>query len=230
MAGAARQYAAAMTTCLVGIPAAAEDLAATGEQTPPPPPILYIHAGLLGTFPQVNAQPTGGGLFPATNIAIRPQYTLGLEAGYFVTPNLAIAIATGVPPIAHLKATGMPAAGEFGSNLQGSVRYGAAVALLRYQFTQFGAIQPYVGAGAGYVVNLGNISDGILTNFTWDQNFAFALQAGADLMLTENWGIFADGKKLFYSTDAQGFSGTVPVRTHVQLDPWVGSAGITFKY
>ncbi|MGH6853752.1 MAG: OmpW/AlkL family protein, partial [Methylocella sp.] len=229
-AGAVRLCAAAMVGCLAAIPVAAEDLVTQAGQLPPQPPVFYVHAGALGAFPQVNAQPTGGGLFPAANMAIRPQYTLAVEVGYFVTPNIALAVGAGVPPIAHIKATGLPTASAFGSNLIGSVRYGAAVALLQYHFTQFGAVQPYAGAGAGYVLNLGNISDGILTNFTWDQNFAFVLQGGADWMLTENWGVFVDGKKLFYSTDAQGFSGAVPFRAHVQLDPWVASAGITFKY
>jgi outer membrane protein len=231
MASAARLCAAAMIACLSGVPVEAEDLVAPAGQLPFQPPSFYVHAGPLGVFPQVNAQPTGGGLFPAANIAIRPQYTLGLEAGYFVTPNLALALGGGVPPLAQIKATGSPAAAVLGSNLLGSVRYGSVVALLQYHFTQFGAIQPYAGTGVGYVINLGNISDGILTNFTWDQNFAFVLQGGADWMLTENWGLFADGKKLFFSTDAQGFSlEGVPVRTHVQVDPWVATGGITFKY
>jgi outer membrane protein len=82
------------------------------------------------------------------------------------------------------------------------------------------------------VLNFGNISDGILTNFSVDQNFSLVLQAGADLMLTPNWGVFFDGKKAFLSTDAQGFAipGNVPVRAHITLDPWRASAGITFKY
>ncbi|MGH6812443.1 MAG: OmpW/AlkL family protein [Methylocella sp.] len=104
--------------------------------------------------------------------------------------------------------------------------------LLQYHFTQFGPLQRYAGIGGAYVFNFGNISDGILTNFSIDQNFAFVVQAGADLMLAPNWGVFVDGKKLFFSTDAQGFAfpGTVPVRSHVKVDPWLASAGITFKY
>jgi outer membrane protein len=104
--------------------------------------------------------------------------------------------------------------------------------LIQYHFTQFGAIQPYAGIGVGYLLNFGNISDGILTNFSLDQNFAFVFQSGADLMLTPNWGVFVDCKKEFLSTDAQGFvlDTTVPVRAHITLDPWRASAGITFKY
>jgi outer membrane protein len=116
--------------------------------------------------------------------------------------------------------------------LLGTVRAGPAIGLLQYHFTQFGALQPYAGVGVGYVLDFGNISNGILRNFSVDQNFAFVVQAGADWMLTPNWGVFVDGKKTFLSTEAQGFTipTNVPVRTHITLDPWLASAGITFKY
>jgi outer membrane protein len=244
MTASIRIWAAAfLATCAVAR-ANAADLALPPPPPPPPPaPLFYVHVGALGIFPQVNASTTGGGFFNTVNpggplltniwnVAIRPQYTVGLEAGYFVTPNIALALSSGVPPIAHIKATGVTLAPLLGSDLLGSVRYGPAVLLLQYHFTQFGAIQPYVGVGGAYVLNFGNISDGILRNFSVDQNFAFVVQAGADLMLTPNWGVFVDAKKVFYNTDAQGFllNTNVPIRTHVAVDPWAATAGITFKY
>lgn len=242
MAGAVKFYAAAMMISLAavtvsptGAPVAAADLAATpAEPVSPPPSTFFVHAGALGGFFETNARPTGGGSFGTTNLTIRPVYTLALEMGYFIMPNIAIALSTGVPPVEHYKATGLPGAAVFGSNLQGSTRGGLAMGLLQYHFSQFGAIQPYIGAGVGYSLIFANISDGLLTNFSVDQNFGFVLQAGANWMLTPNWGVFVDGKKLWYSTDGQGFAitpaGLAPVRSHLQLDPWLVTAGITFKY
>ena len=136
---------------------------------PPASPIFFVHVGALGVFKETNAENTGGGFFnflpvPAgalgptsaqgaiANIATRPDYTLGLEAGYFVTPNWAIALSAGVPPIAHLKATGLTLTPQLGTNELGSVRYGPAALLLQYHFTNFGAFQPYLGVGAVYVL------------------------------------------------------------------------------
>ena len=96
MRGAVKLWAVAFFTTLAATPVAAADLA--------PPPSFYVHAGALGVFFQTNAQPTGGGLFPTTNITLPPVYTLALEVGYFVTPNIAIALSTGVPPLVHFKA------------------------------------------------------------------------------------------------------------------------------
>ena len=162
MANASRFCVLALITTLMLAPAAAADLGAPAEPLPPPPPTFFVHAGAQGEFPLTNAQPTGGGVFPTTNIAIRPVYTLALEAGYFITPNIAVALSAGAPPpIAHLKATGFPLTAAYGTNLLGSVREGSVRLLLQYHFTQFGAIQPYVGAGASYFLNFGNINDGI---------------------------------------------------------------------
>ncbi len=229
---------------------AAEPLPAAPPPPPPPPgPTFFLHVGALGAFFQTDAKSTGGGFFNniqsggATignigNAAIRPNYTIGIEFGYFVTPNIAIAISAGIPPVLHAKATGFtlayhPAAPNFGTNLLGSSRWGPAMALVQYHFTNWGAFQPYVGLGPVYLLNFGNIADGILVkNFGISQTWGFALQAGFDYMLTPNIGVFVDGKKVWLSTDVTGtVVGTnIPIRTHVQLDPWVASTGLTLKF
>lgn len=249
MTGAIKLWVAAMLAALTITRAAAADLTPVPEPLPPAPPLFYVHVGALGVFTLPDAQSTGGGFFnflpippgalgptsaqgAISNVAIRPNYTLGLEAGYFITPNIAIALSAGVPPVAHLKATGLTLVPQLGTNLLGSVRYGPAMGILQYHFTNFGAFQPYAGIGAAYVLNFGNISDGILTNLSVDQNFGLVLQAGADYMLTQNWGVYVDVKKVFYATDVSGdlLNLAIPIRTHVQLDPWAAGAGITFKY
>ncbi len=107
------------------------------------------------------------------------------------------------------------------------------MALLQYHFTQFGAIQPYFGAGAAYVVMFGNSSDGILSNFSIDSTFSFVVQGGLNYMLTPNWGVFADVKRLIYlNPNFQGnlLNTNIHIRTLGKIDPWVVSTGITFKY
>ncbi|HUB65008.1 MAG TPA: OmpW family outer membrane protein [Methylocella sp.] len=249
MTGAIKVWAAALVAAFAVSRAAAADLTPTPEPPPPAPPIFFVHVGALGVFKEIDAASTGGGFFnflpvapgelgpgsPAgviSNVASRPDYTLGLELGYFLTPNIAVALSAGVPPIAHLKATGLSLTPILGTNLLGDVRYGPAMFLAQYHFTNFGAFQPYFGVGAAYLLNFGNISDGILTNLAVDQNFGFVMQAGADYMLTQNWGVYVDVKKLILATDVSGdlLNLNIPIRTHVQLDPWAAGAGITFKY
>jgi len=177
--------------------------------------------------------PTPLGTATLNNVSIRPSYTLGLEAGLFLSPNWALAISAGVPPPLVIKATEFNFTNALGTNLVGSVRFGPLMGLLQYHFTQFGALQPYFGAGAAYVVMFSNNSTGILTNFSVDPTFCFVVQGGADFMLTQNWGVFADLKKLIYlNPNFQGELLNLPIhiKTLGKIDPWVASAGITFKY
>ena len=250
MTGALRLWAASLVAAFTVTCAHAADLTPVPPPLPPAPPIFYVHVGALAVVTHPNAMPTGGGFFnildgsgaALSNVAIRPSYTVGLEAGYFVTPNWALALSAGVPPLLHVKARDLNLTPLLGTNLLGSARFGPAMVLLQYHFTQFGAlfnapslnaIQPYLGVGGAYVIMFSNVSDGILRNFSVDQNFALVVQGGADWMLTPNWGVYVDVKKLiYYNPPFQGFllNTNIPVRTLGSLDPWALGAGITFKY
>ncbi|MDQ6703252.1 MAG: outer membrane beta-barrel protein [Pseudomonadota bacterium] len=243
MTGAIRIWAAAFIAALAITRAEAADLTPTPEPLPPAPPIFYVHVGAAGVFySPPDAQSTGGGFLKAipalggvtlNNVAIPPSYTVSLEAGYFITPNWAIALSAGVPPLLHIKATVFTGTTALGTDQLGSVRFGPLSLLLQYHLTQFGAFQPYFGAGAAYVVQFANISDGILSNFSVDPTFTFVVQGGFDYMLTQNWGVFVDAKKAIYlNPNFQGnvLNTNIHIKTLGKIDPWVASAGITFKY
>lgn len=244
MTGAIRIWAAAFIAAIAITRADAADLTPTPEPLPPAPPIFYVHVGAAGVFySPPDAQSTGGGflkniptpLGTATlnNVAIPPTYTLGLEAGYFITPNIAIALSAGIPPLIHIKATVFNFSEALGTDRLGSARFGPISGLLQYHFTNFGAFQPYFGAGAAYVVMFANTSDGILSNFSIDPTFCFVLQGGFDYMLTQNWGVFVDAKKAIYlNPNFQGelLNTNIHIKTLGKIDPWIASAGITFKY
>src|SRR3984893_15018314 len=117
MTGAIRIWAAAFIAALTITRADAADLTPTPEPLPPAPPIFYVHVGALGAFyTPPDAQWTAGGFLKAIpvlgttarldNVSIRPSYTVGLEAGYFITPNWAVALSACVPPPIVIKATG----------------------------------------------------------------------------------------------------------------------------
>lgn len=258
MTGALKLWAASLAGAFtVTCAQAAEPIPAPPPPPEPPSPTFYARVGALGIITQTNASNAGGGFFhtvnplgfqgPLTlatieNVNIRPMYTLGYVLGYHLTPEWSVSLFSGVPPIAQVKASGiavLPGAGGLGGNFfplgttkLGSMRWGPASLTVNYHFNQFGAIQPFIGAGAAYILHTGHMSDGLLRNFTIDQDWCLALQAGVDVMLTPNWGMFAQVVKLFYEPDAQGFllNTNIPIRTHVVTDPWFPMAGITFKY
>jgi outer membrane protein len=249
MTGAIRIWAAALIAALAITRADAADLTPTPEPIPPAPPLFYLHVGALGAFySPPDAQSTGGGFLKSiplgalgtgtlNNVAIPPSYTLGLEAGYYITPNITLGISAGVPPLMHIKATVFNLKNALGTDLLGSVRFGPLMGVLDYHFTQWGPFQPYFGAGAAYVVQFANTSDGVLSNFNIDPTWTFVVQGGFDYMLTDyglpNWGVFADAKKAIYlNPNFQGnlLNTNVHIKTLGKIDPWVASTGITFKY
>lgn len=251
MTGAIRIWAAALIAALAITRAnAAEPTPVMPEPLPPPPPLFFVHVGAAGVFySPPDAQSTGGGFLKSiptgtalgtatlNNVAIPPSYTVSLEAGYFITPNIALAISAGVPPLIHIKATVFNLAPALGTDLLGSARFGPLAGLLQYHFTQWGPFQPYFGAGAAYVVQFANTSDGVLSNFNIDPTWTFVVQGGFDYMLTDyglpNWGVFADAKKLIYlNPNFQGnlLNTNIHIKTLGKIDPWVASTGITFKY
>ena len=247
MTGALKLWAASLAAAFTATCAwAAEPIPAPPPPPEPPAPTFYARVGALAIITQMNGSSTGGGFFNTVNpggttlatisgLAIRPMYTLGYELGYYLTPEWSLSFFSGVPPIAHIKATGLAVLGGTvnpGTDLLGSMRWGPGFLAANYHFNQFGMIQPFVGAGAAYILHTAHISDGLLRNFFVDQDWCLALQAGVDVMLTPYLGMFAQVVKLFYEPDAGGFllRTNIPIRVHASTDPWFPMAGITFKY
>jgi outer membrane protein len=259
MTGALRLCAASLAAAITATCAwAAEPVPVTPPPPEPPAPTFFVHLGALGIYTVDNASTTGGGFFNTiepinplglpgplatiNNVTARPMYTLGYDLGYYITPNIALSLFSGVPPILTVKAEGLSVLPEvpgvnhglLGTAQLGAERWGPITLLVQYHFTDFFGpmIQPYVGAGAAYIISLGELNNGLLRNFGVDQDWCLALQAGADLMLTPNWGVFAQVVKLFYETDAHGFllNTNIPIRTRVVTDPWFPMVGLTFKY
>ena len=56
----------------------------------------------------------------------------------------------------------------------------------------------------------------------------YALQAGVDVATQDRWSINLDVKKIYFNTKADINAGTL--NSKVNLDPWVVSAGVGYKF
>jgi len=99
--------------------------------------------------------------------------------------------------------------------------------LAQYHFNPDGKLRPYVGAGINYTFFY-NADAGDLTSISYDDGFGYALQAGIDIGLNDNWALNADVKKLFLNTDASINGGAVTA--DVDLDPWIFGLGFAYRY
>jgi outer membrane protein len=193
---------------------------------------LYIDLGPAGILLDTNASiKVAGRPLPNSNAHASNSVTPGLGIGYFFTPNISVEAWIGVPPTTTL--TGRGALGGF---TLGKVTYGPSILVANYHFRQFGAFQPFVGAGLSYTVVLGTKDDAIV-NLRANNAVGPAIRAGFDVMLSDQWGVFASANKVFTANSVTGninraipTLGGAPVSAHVSLNPLVLFSGVTYRF
>ncbi|MCM2344665.1 MAG: outer membrane beta-barrel protein [Alphaproteobacteria bacterium] len=118
-------------------------------------------------------------------------------------------------------------------NYTGDVNLGDTMILpptlaLQYHFTPESRFSPYVGAGLNYSIFYGEDSGTGFTDLDVDGGLGYALQAGFDYWLTDNWGVNVDVKKIYLNIDAELNGGTI--RADVDLDPWIVGTGVSYRF
>ncbi|MBU3542343.1 OmpW family protein [Polynucleobacter sp. MWH-Loch1C5] len=145
-----------------------------------------------------------------------------IDITYFFTNNIAAELVLSYPQRVEVFA---------GSASLGTVTALPPTLLAQYHFTNFGPLKPYVGAGLNYTRfgsrNLGvdNTSNGY---YVEKSSIGYALQAGADYMLTKNWGINLDVKYIDIKTDV--FTAAGANAGTLKLSPIATSVGVTYKF
>ena len=100
---------------------------------------------------------------------------------------------------------------------------------LQYHFIPDGKWRPYVGAGVNYTIFFDD-DPGDATSIDYDDSFGFALQAGVDIGLNENWAINLDVKKIYLETDVSAKAPGVNAKTEVDIDPWLFGIGLAYRW
>ena len=98
-------------------------------------------------------------------------------------------------------------------------------------------MKPYIGAGATYFLWV-DVEPGAatvplgVTETDLSDEFGLVLQAGMDVPLGENgFGLTLDAKKYWVGTTASWYAGnTLAIETEHDLDPWVLSAGVSYRF
>ena len=225
----------------------------TKKMAPPAPapvvvapitPGFFVKAGLLYAINQSSSKLyAGGSQIPGVGATFSNVATLGLEAGYYVTPNVSIDVSAGAPMWVTDKTKGA-------TNLGFPVPDGTLIAKVMpafvpltalYHFNQFGAFQPYVGGGIAPVFALAH-KDEFNTGVTVDPTVGLVLQGGADVMIDQHWGWSFDVKKVFANVTSHS-TGVNPAVVDVPLgiqpapgeqktnfQPWILATGVTYRW
>jgi outer membrane protein len=165
-------------------------------------------------------------------------FSATFQGGYFFTPNWSLEVSSGIPLWLTIKITGSSPTPPFSGTVLGKVLPSVVPITGVYHFTQFGALQPYLGAGIVPTFELG-VQDGFNTAAWFEPTVGLTAQAGADYMFNKNWGVFLDVKKLFiWSTGkSAGFDLGAPIGTihgdatiKTTIQPWLFSTGVTYRF
>jgi outer membrane protein len=222
-------------------------------------PRWYVRLGALGALNQswssLYAQPVTavpvptfglvpvGGFGPQMSLIGRGAtyssvFSATFQGGYFFTPNWSLEVSSGVPLWLTIKITGFSPTPPFSGTVLGKLLPAVVPITGVYHFTQFGAVQPYLGAGIVPAFELA-VQDGFNTGGWFEPTVGLVAQAGSDYMFNRNWGVFLDVKKLFiWSTGrSSGFDlgppigtihGAATIKTTIQ--PWLFSTGVTYRF
>ncbi|NVO15992.1 MAG: OmpW family protein [Rhodoplanes sp.] len=162
-----------------------------------------------------------------------------IDISYYFTPNIALELILGVTP--H-KITGK---GQLDGLQVGETWLLPPTLTLQYHFTNFGAFQPYIGAGVNYtfffntsaantttvVPLLPNGPAVAVTSLGLKNNWAPAVQVGFDYMLNKHVGLNFDVKYLWLSSDVTAtLNNALAVTGKTNLDPLLIGGGVTYRF
>lgn len=118
-----------------------------------------------------------------------------------------------------------------GTNDLGDVWVLPPTLTLQYHFAPEKRFSPYVGAGVNYSYFYEEDDKGGFNSLDVEGGFGYALQAGFDYWVCDNWGLNLDAKYINVDVDVDVKSGSTQLRAiDVDLNPWVVGAGVSFRF
>ncbi len=97
----------------------------------------------------------------------------------------------------------------------------------QYNVNPGGDVRPYVGAGVNYTIFYGD-DPGDVGSIKYKDGFGFALQAGVDFQINDDWFFNVDAKRIWLDTDVEINGGAVTA--DVNLNPWVFGVGFGKRF
>lgn len=155
--------------------------------------------------------------------------TLAVE--YFVKPKFSVETICCLTQHDVDGVTGVP-----GAELVSNAKLIPATLTAKYHFGAAN-VKPYLGLGMTYFWWI-DVDPGVdtiplgVTRTTLSDEFGFVLQAGTDIAIGDSGlGLTIDAKRYFVDTTARWYTGdALAIETRHQLDPWVFSAGASYRF
>ncbi len=168
---------------------------------------------------------TGLGVPPGADATIDSVSTLLFTYEREIAPNLGLELVLGLPPTVKARASGtVPFLGEVMS-----ARNLAPTLLLNYHFGAAGSrLRPYLGVGVNYT-RFSGASSPYGWQVSLSDSLGLAAQAGVDLAMGKQWGLFASVGAAQVKTDLVAVGASV-LRSSIDIRPVTYAAGLSYRF
>jgi outer membrane protein len=184
-------------------------------------PSWIVRARLLGVVPDDDSSAItviGG------NAEVDSSVTGDVDFTYFFTKNIAAELTLTISP--HDVSAVNTSVGNIDL---GDVSLLPPTLTVQYHFLPDGRFRPYVGAGINYTIFFDE-DPGAAVDVRYDNAIGYALQAGIDIAINDDWAINFDIKKLWLNTDVAVQALGTRVTTDVDIDPWLFGCGLAYRF
>lgn len=195
--------------------AAVAAMAAFALSTPAQAGILdnfQIKVGVSGILPDEAGDPIP--------VDISDEYVPTAQIEYFFTDNISAELLCCVATHDVTAANGAIDLGE--------VSHFPPTVTLKYRWTDLGPFEPYIGAGVNFTTFYDSEPPAGLS-VEYDDSFGPALQVGADYRFDEHWFVNFDVRRIWINSDVT-ISGAINATDEVDIDPWVVSTSIGYRF
>ena len=222
-------------------------LAATGISAIATPVMAYEAGDWLVRGRVINVDPNddSGRLYIGANldsnigegVEVDSDVIPELDITYMITPNWGVELILGYSEHtvkAHKTAAGtIPTLGDVIDT-----KVLPPTLLLQYHFAPNSNIRPYVGAGINYTYFFDEKvpSSSVLSqsgdDIDLDSSWGFAVQAGVDIAINDDWFFNADVKYIDIDTEAHfsGVNAAVNAKINADIDPFVYGIGVGRRF
>ena len=184
---------------------------------------LQVKVGVSGVLPSEDAKiATIGG-----DVKISDEVVPSLQLEYFFTEHISAEL---LCCVARHEVVAVGTA--LGRVDLGKVTHFPPTITVKHRWTQRGALQPYLGAGVNYThfFDAKTPKTGPVTGISYGDSVGPALQAGADFRLDDHWALNLDVRKIWINTDVKVRAGATTLGADVDIDPWVVSTAIAYRF
>jgi len=185
---------------------------------------LILRAGAAGVMPTGDSDEITA-IQPGATVEADDAWSLGLTLTYMATDNVGVGVLAAWPFKHDIDASGSIA----GLGTVAETKHLPPTVTAQYHFNSGSALHPYVGAGINYTTFFSEKTKGALAgeNLKLDDSWGYALEAGVDYDMGNDWLVSGQVWYLDINTDATVSNvGSF----EVEIDPWVVMVGVGKKF